>query len=112
PLALVWGKPRGQSPPLRVGCFRFVAHPLPGRLGAGFRFFPRPFPAAPWAPLASRCPLRGGRRAYHVPPMCLGGEGRSSSPVVRHLRRWSSEPPDLTTCRFGPSVSASCARSW
>src|SRR5262249_36827997 len=42
--------------------------------------------------------LAGRRRAYHVPPMCLGGEGRSSSPVVRHLRRGNCEPPNLTTC--------------
>src|SRR6516165_12273827 len=48
--------------------------------------------------------LAGGRRAYHVSSICPGWEGRSSSPVVRHLRRGIDEPPDLTTCRFGPSV--------
>src|SRR6516164_7280462 len=40
---------------------------------------------------------RGRQRAYHVPPMYQCGLGRASPPVVRHLRRGSSEPPDLTT---------------
>ena len=87
-----------------------MSQPLSGPLQAGLRFLPRPLPAAPWAPLASRLPVRGGQRAYHVPPMCRGGEGRRFSPVVQHLRRGRYEPPDLTTCRFGPSVSASSAR--
>src|SRR5438132_9015238 len=39
----------------------------------------------------------GRRRAYHVPSLYLCGLGRASPPVVRHLRRRSSEPPDLTT---------------
>jgi hypothetical protein len=86
---------------------RVYCPPLSDRLAAGIRFLPRPLPAAPWTPLASRLPVRGGQRAYHVPPMCRGGEGRRFSPVVRHLRRGRYEPPDLTTCRFGPSVSAS-----
>jgi len=52
------------------------------------------------------------RRAYHVPPLSPCGLGRASSPVVPQLRRRSSEPPDLTTCLFGPSVSASYACPW
>src|SRR3954454_1862369 len=55
--------------------------------------------------------LAGRRRVYHVSPICRGGEGRSYSPVVRHLRREIDEPSNLTTCRFGPSVSASFACS-
>jgi hypothetical protein len=39
----------------------------------------------------------GRRRAYHVPSRSRCGLGRASSPVVRQLRRRSSEPPDLTT---------------
>ena len=39
----------------------------------------------------------GRRRAYHVPPMSRCGLGRASPPVVRRLRRRSSEPPGLTT---------------
>ena len=38
----------------------------------------------------------GRRRAYHVPPLSPCGLGRASPPVVRQLRRKSSEPPDLT----------------
>jgi hypothetical protein len=41
--------------------------------------------------------LAGKRRAYHVPSLSLCGLGRASPPVVRQLRRRSSEPPDLTT---------------
>src|SRR6516162_6574965 len=33
-------------------------------------------------------------------------DGRSYPPVVHHLRREIDESPNLTTCRFGPSVSA------
>src|SRR5436305_673713 len=65
-------------------------------------------------PIGSSCEslsLAGGRRAYHVSPICRGGEGRSYPPVVRHLRRGIDEPSNLTTCRFGPSVSASFACS-
>src|SRR5689334_15202012 len=54
------------------------------------------------------CPV-GERRVYHVPPLSLCGLGRASPPVVRQLRRRSSEPPVLTTYLFGPSDSASCA---
>jgi hypothetical protein len=39
----------------------------------------------------------GRRRAYHVPSQSRCGLGRASPPVVRQLRRRSSEPPDLTT---------------
>jgi hypothetical protein len=39
----------------------------------------------------------GRRRAYHVPPVSRCGWGRASPPVVRQLRRGSSEPLDLTT---------------
>src|SRR5207247_6601811 len=41
--------------------------------------------------------LLGRRRAYHVPPVSQCGLGRASPPVVRRLRRRSSESPDLTT---------------
>src|SRR3982751_5380239 len=88
-----------------------MAQPLSGRLRTSLRFLPPPLPAAPSASLTSRFPLRGRRRAYHVSPICRGGEGRSYPPVVRHLRREIDEPSNLTTCRFGPSVSASFACS-
>jgi hypothetical protein len=42
----------------------------------------------------------GRLRAYQVPPRYRCGLGRISSPVVHHLRRVSSEHPDLTTRRL------------
>ena len=77
----------------------------------------RPITGRPSLPPSSgtRCPLRSsydspccpktaGQRAYHVPQGELpGGLGRVSSPVVRHLRRGSSEPPNLTTCLLAPA---------
>jgi len=53
----------------------------------------RPITGRRWLPPSSstrrpmsrprgRPSLAGGRRAYHVPPMCQSGKGRSSSPVV------------------------------
>src|ERR1700688_4304433 len=36
--------------------------------------------------------------------MYRSGEGRISTPVVRHLRRRSSEPPVLPTCRLAQAV--------
>jgi hypothetical protein len=47
--------------------------------------------------LSQQVALPGRRRAYHVPPLSPCGLGRASPPVVRRLRRRSSEPPDLTT---------------
>ena len=41
--------------------------------------------------------LVGRRRAYHSSADVSEWEGRSSSPVVRHLRRGICEPPNLTT---------------
>ena len=52
---------------------------------------------SPYGSLSRQDVLRGRRRAYHVPPVSRCGVGRASSPVVRQLRRGSSEPPDLTT---------------
>ena len=60
----------GDSTPIR---------PITDRLSLA----PSSFTRRPSAPLAGRFPLRGGRRAYHVPPMYPGGEARSSTPVVR-----------------------------
>ena len=61
-----------------------------------------PFPiGSPYGSLSRVAEARTGRqRAYHVPPVSQCGLGRASPPVVRRLRRRSSEPPDLTTYRF------------
>ena len=50
----------------------------------------------PCGSLAQQDGLLGRRRAYHVPPVLPCGLGRASPPVVRRLRRRSSEPPGLT----------------
>src|SRR4051794_1244855 len=52
---------------------------------------------APCDALSPRLVPRGRRRAYHVPLVYRCGLGRASPPVARHLRRRSSEPPDLAT---------------
>ena len=46
--------------------------------------------------------MRGGRRAYHVSSMCPRWEGRSSSPVVRHLRRGIRRAPGPDHMPFWP----------
>jgi hypothetical protein len=92
---------RGKSAPLRGGTTRWDAAPIRSITGR-----PSLVPSS-----FTRCPVgssygflsggvrTGGQRAYHVPQAeHTGGLGRVSSPVVRHLRRGSSEPPDLTTC--------------
>jgi len=86
-----------------------MSQPLSAPLQSGIRFLPPPLPAAPTAHLAVRFPEKppGRQRAYHVPPMYQSGLGRVSTPVIEHLRGRSSEPPNLTTYRFGPGLSAS-----
>jgi hypothetical protein len=51
-------------------------------------------------PIGSPCGAlsqTGGRRVYHVASPKPRGLGPVSTPVARHLRRGSSEPPDLAT---------------
>src|SRR5262249_13637417 len=52
----------------------------------------------------------GRRRRSDVPYLHRQGAGPASRPVVRRLRRGNAEPPNLTTCLFGPSLSAAWAR--
>jgi len=52
------------------------------------------------SPIGSSCDSlspRGGLRAYHVASPRPRGLGPASTPVARHLRRTSSERPDLAT---------------
>jgi hypothetical protein len=82
-----------------------MLQPLSGPLTVGLRFLPRPVPAAPSARLAVRFPPEGRTTGL---PRCaaetLRGLGPASTPVARHLRRGSSEAPDLATYLFGPSL--------
>src|SRR5262245_19650126 len=97
-----------------------MLQPLSEPLQPGLRLLPDPLPAAPKSFVRAAFPPslpRGGREGGRATglPRCAEvtrSQGRSSSPVVQHLRRGKLEPPDLTTCHFfGSSVSASCACS-
>ena len=48
---------------------RVILQPLSAPLQYGLRFLHLPVPAAPSVRLTAFLPLRGVRRAYHVPPM-------------------------------------------
>jgi len=74
-----------------------MLQPLSAPLQHGVGFFPDPIPATPSAALASRLPLWGGLRAYHVALKRPRGLGPASTPVARRLRRVSSEHPVLAT---------------
>jgi hypothetical protein len=89
--------PEGSQP----ACAWGDTNPYPAHYRPAFACSLDPLPAALSGhltiSLAGQHPA--GQRAYHVPQVKLtGGLGRVSPPVVRHLRRESSEPPDLTTC--------------
>ena len=75
--------------------------PLSGQLPTGLRFLPHPLPAALsghlTVSLAARRQQNNGLTTFRRWNR-LGGLGRVSPPVVHHLRRRSSEPPNLTTC--------------
>jgi hypothetical protein len=87
--------PEGSLLPFGRGPVPTPIRPITGRLSLPPSSFTRSPIGAPYGVLS----LAGGLRAYHVPQVeRTGGLGRVSSPVVHHLRRRSSEPPDLTTC--------------
>jgi hypothetical protein len=89
-----------------------LSQPLSGPLQAGLRLLPDPLPAAPCGRLTAAVP---GRRTSSREGNGLTtfrrrnpreGVGGVSPPVARHLRGRSSEPPNLATYHFGPSLSA------
>jgi hypothetical protein len=89
--------------------------PLSNPLQAGLRFLPDPLPAALSGPLAIPLAVRrqqgNGLTTFR---RCNrhGEVGGVSPPVARRPRVRSSEPHNLATYRFGPSLSASLACSW
>jgi hypothetical protein len=89
---------------------RVMLQPLSGPLQVGLRFLPPPLPAALsgylTTPLAVRKQQDNGLTTFRR-WNTLGGLGCVSSPVVPPLRRRSSEPPNLTTYLFGPSLPLS-----
>src|SRR5271166_4031156 len=78
-----------------------MSQPLSSPLQTGLRLLPPPLPAALSGHLTTSFAARGQQgnglttfRRWNR----MGGLGRVSPPVVRHLRRGSSESLDLTTC--------------
>jgi hypothetical protein len=85
--------PEGSLPPFGWGDVATPIRPITGRPSLAPSSFTR-------SPVGSPCGAlspKGGLRAYHVAPRKPRGLGRASTPVARHLRRGSSEPPDLAT---------------
>src|SRR5262249_5625788 len=75
--SLVTEHPREVSPLSRRGdVVRGRTHPLSGRLPAGVRFLPHPFPAASSAPFAVGLPSRGGDGVTSFISSITPGEGR------------------------------------
>jgi hypothetical protein len=97
--------------PLAGGVLSLTLNPYPVDYRPAFACSPFPYPLP--CQVVLRLPfLRGShRRATGLPRSAggtPGGLGRVSSPVVRHLRRKSSEPPSLTTCL----LAQACQHLW
>src|SRR5205085_5686561 len=95
--------------PLSRGVISPQAQLLSGPLQAGLRFLPRPLPAAPSARLAAGLPSREDDGLTTLHRKNPRGLGPALTPVARHLRRGTLQPPDLATYHFGPSLSAPLA---
>ena len=85
--------PRGSLPPFGWGDVATPIRPITGRPSLP----PSSFTRSPIGGSYDPPTPRGGLRAYHVAPLKPHGLGPASTPVARHLRRRSSEPPDLAT---------------
>ena len=79
------GFPWGHTTPIR---------PITGRHSLA----PSSFTRSPISWPCGSLTLAGRLRAYHVPSLSPCGLGRAFSPVVRHLRRETTQFSDLTTC--------------
>ena len=85
--------PRGSLLACAWGDVATPIRPITGQPSLAPRSFTR-------SPVGRSCDLptpRGGLRAYHVASLKPRGLGPASTPVVPHLRRRSSEPPNRTT---------------
>ena len=81
---------------------------LSAPLQGGIRILHHPIPASPSAHLtAAYLPLAGENRAYHVPQSILERVGAAFSPAEHQLCTVIGEHRILSTCPFGPSLSAS-----
>src|SRR5262249_44387679 len=97
--------PEGSLPPFGWGHVATPIRPITVRPSLA----PSSSPRSPIGLPCGSLPRAGGLRASHVAPPNPRGLGPASTPVARHLRRVSSEHPDLATYRFGPSLSAPLA---
>src|SRR5262249_14432941 len=111
--SLVMEDPREVSPLSRRVMLPLGAQPVSPRLPLGLRLLSHPVPAALSGRLAMSLPggLLSERNGLTTFRRCNrnGEVGGVSPPVARHLRARSSEPGNLATYRFGPSLSASLA---
>jgi hypothetical protein len=85
--------PEGSRPAFAWGDIATPIRPITGRHSLPPSSFTRSPIGSPHGSLS----LAGELRAYHVAPRKPRGLGSASTPVARHLRRGSSETPDLTT---------------
>ncbi len=85
--------PRGSLHPFGWGDVTTPIQPITGRHSLS----PRSFTRSPIGSSYDSLSLAGGLRAYHVALLKQHGLGPASTPVARHLRRVSSEHPDLAT---------------
>ena len=87
-----------------------IFKPLSLLLPEGIGFLHHPIPAFPSTGLTARFPLREkyGLTTFRM-SAALEGLGPASTPVAQRLRWMNREHPCLTTCRFGPSLSAPLA---
>jgi hypothetical protein len=97
--------PEGSLPPFGWGDVTTPIRPVIGRRSLP----PSSSARSPIGSSYDSLSLTGGLRAYHVAPLKRRGLGPASTPVAQHLRRRSSETPDLATYLFGPSLSAPLA---
>jgi hypothetical protein len=74
-----------------------ISQPLSGPLQTGFRFLPRPLPAAPSARLAAGLPSREDDGLTTLHRRNPRGLGPALTPVALHLRRMTLQHPDLAT---------------
>ena len=87
--------PEGSRPAFAWGDVATPIRPITGRRSLAPSLL---YPQSRRLILRLAFPRGGGLRAYHVAPLKrLRGLGPASTPVARHLRRGSSEPPDRAT---------------
>ena len=85
--------PEGSQPACAWSPVATPIRPITGRLS----LFPSSSARRPIGSPCGSLSQTGGRRVYHVASPKPRGLGPVSTPVARHLRRGSSEPPDLAT---------------